>query len=40
MKILNIRELIEIACNHSLDIDFKNFMNLYKKYTAKPHAFL
>ena len=28
------------AFNHSLDIDFKDFMNLYKKYTAKSHAFL
>ena len=28
-----------IAFNHSSDIDFKNLMNLYKKYTAKPHSF-
>ena len=40
MKILNTRELWQIAFNHSLDIDFKDFMNLYKKYTAKPHSFL
>ena len=26
--------------NHSLDIDFKDFMNLYKKCTAKQYYFL
>ena len=26
--------------NHSSDIDFQNFMNLYKKWTAKPYSFL
>ena len=31
MKILNKRELQQIALNHSSDIDFKNFMNIYKK---------
>ena len=30
----------KIAFNHSLDIDFKYFMNLYKKCTAKPYYFL
>ena len=25
---------------HSLDIDFKDFMNLYKKCTVKPYSFL
>ena len=30
MKITNKRELQEIAYNHSSDIDFKDFMNLYK----------
>ena len=42
MKILNTRELQQIAFNHALaldDIDFKKFINLYKKYTAKPHSF-
>ena len=37
MKIANKREL---ALNHSSDIDFKHFMNLYKKCTAKPYSFL
>ena len=35
MKILNKRELQEIAFNHSSDNDFQDFMNLYKKCTAK-----
>ena len=30
MKILNKRELQQIASNHSSDIDFKDFMKLYK----------
>ena len=40
MKIPNKRELQHIAFNHSSDIDFRDFMNLYKKCTAKPHSFL
>ena len=40
MKILSKRKLHQIAFNHSSDIDFKNFMNLYKKCTAKPYSFL
>ena len=39
MKIQKIRELSLIIFNHSSDIDFKAFMNLYKKYTAKPFSF-
>ena len=35
MKIPNKRELQQIAFNHSSDIDFQDFMNLYKKRTAK-----
>ena len=37
MKIPNKQELQQIAFNHSSDIDF---MNLYKKFTAKPYSFL
>ena len=37
MKILNKQELQPIAINHLSDIDFKVFINLYKKYTAKPY---
>ena len=40
MKIPNKQELQQIAFNHSSDIDFQNFMNLYKEYTAKPHSIL
>ena len=40
MKIPNKRELQKIAFNHSSDIDFQVFMNLYKKCTAKPYSFL
>ena len=32
MKIPNKRELQQIASNHSSDIDFKDFMKLYKEY--------
>ena len=31
MKIQNKRELQQIALNHSLDIDFNDFMKIYKK---------
>ena len=40
MKITNKRELQQIAFNHSSDIDFQDFMNLYKKCAAKPFSFL
>ena len=40
MKIPNKQELQQIAFNHSSDIDFKDFMYLYKKCTAKPYSFL
>ena len=40
MKISNKRELQQITFNHSSDFDFREFMNLYKKCTAKPCSFL
>ena len=40
IKIPNNRELQQIAFNHSSYIDFKDFMNLYKKRTEKPYSFL
>ena len=40
MKIPNKCKLQQISFNHSADIDFKYFMNLYKKCTAKPYSFL
>ena len=40
MKIPNKRELQQTALNHSSDIDFKDFMNIYKKCTKEPYSFL
>ena len=40
MKIPNKQDLQKIAFNHSSDIDFIDFMNIYKKCTAKPYSFL
>ena len=40
MKIPNKQELQEIAFTHSSDIDFKDFMNVYKQCTRKPYSFL
>ena len=39
-KIRSKQKLQQIAFNHSSDIDFQCFMNLYKKCTAKPYSFL
>ena len=40
MKIPNKRELQQITLNHSSDIDFKDFVNIYKKCTAETYSFL
>ena len=40
MKISNKRELQQIAINHSSDIDFKEFMKIYKKYIKEKYSFL
>ena len=40
MKISNKRELQQIALNDSSDIDFKDFLKIYKKCTAEPYSFL
>ena len=40
MKIPNERELQQIALNHSSDVDFKDFIKIYKKRTAEPYFFL
>ena len=40
MKSPNKIELQQKAFNHSSDIDFKDFVNLYKKCSAKPYWFL
>ena len=39
-KIPNKRELQQIALNHSPDINFKDFIKIYKKCTAEPFSFL
>ena len=40
MKIPNRIELQQIAISHSSDIDFKDFINIYKKCTDEPYSFL
>ena len=40
MKINNKRELQNIAINNSVDIDYKNFMKIYREYTKKLFSFL
>ena len=40
MKIPNKRELQQTALNHSSDIDFKDFVRIYKNYTDEPYSFL
>ena len=40
MKIPNKRELQQVALNHSSDIDFKDFMKIYKKNIKEPYSFL
>ena len=40
MKIPNKRELQQITSNHFSDIDFKDFMKLYKDYTKEPYSIL
>ena len=39
MKITNNSELEQIASNHSSDIEFKDFMKLYKDYTKESFLF-
>ena len=39
MKIPNKRELQQIALNHSSDVDFKDFIKIYKKCTDKEYSF-
>ena len=38
-NIPNNRELQQISINHSSDINTKDFGDIYKKYTDKPHSF-
>ena len=40
MKINNKRELQNIAINHSANIDYNNFMKIYRECTKEPYCFL
>ena len=40
MKIPNKREVQQIASHQSSDIDFKDFMKMFRKYTAEPYSLL
>ena len=40
MKINNRKELQNIAINHSADIDYKDFMKIYRECTKEPYSFL
>ena len=40
MKINNRRELQNIAFNHSADIDYQDFMKIYRECTKEPYSFL
>ena len=40
MKINNTKELQNIANNHSADIDYKDFMKIYRECTKEPYLFL
>ena len=40
MKINNRRELQNIAINHSADIDYKDFIKIYRECTKEPYNFL
>ena len=40
IKINNRKELQNIAINHSADIDYKDFMKIYRECTKEPFNFL
>ena len=40
MKIHSKRELQQIAINHSADIDYKDFLKIYRNCTKEPYSFL
>ena len=39
MKIHSKKKLQSIANDHSADIDYEDFMNIYTEYTYKPYSF-
>ena len=40
MKIKNRKELQNIAINHSADIDYEDFMKIYRECTRQSYSFL
>ena len=40
MKIYNKKELQQIAIDYSEDIDYKDFLRIYKNYKNEPYYFL
>ena len=40
MKIHNRRELQPIAIEHSADIEYKDFLKIYRNCTREPYSFL
>ena len=40
MKINNRKEIQSIAINHSEDIDYNDFVRIYRECTTKPYSFL
>ena len=40
MRINNKKELQNIGINHSADIDYKDFMKIYRECTKEPFSFL
>ena len=40
MKINNRKELQNIAINHSADIDYNDFVRIYRECTSKPYSLL
>ena len=40
MKINNKKELQNIAINHSADIDYKDFVKIYRECARGPYSFL
>ena len=40
MKFNNKRDLQNIAINHSADIDYNDFINIYRECTKEPYNFM
>ena len=40
MKFHNKRELQQIGIDHSVDIDYKDFVKIYRNCTKEPYSFL